>query len=208
MKKVLQFSLIILALLMCFDTDLYGQRRGKKKKKKPAKTTETDDYFDESGGFKHRLWYGGSFNLGFTGNNGTSQFNIGVAPMVGYKIFDKLSAGPRASLDYTFVKINCGNEAKNAQLTSYSIGAFARYKVFNNIFLHTEYELENEGGVLFSCVADNEKFREIKDNYYIGAGYNSGGQLGYEVYLLYNVLEPETSFNLPFSFRFGLTYGF
>lgn len=211
MKKVLQFSIMILALLLCFEADLYGQKRGKKKK-----SSKTDEYFDESGGFKHRLWYGGSFNLGFANNGFTSEFNLGVSPMVGYKVFEKLSVGPRLSLDYSFIKIRfTQNDIRNVQPVSYSFGAFARYKVFANLFLHTEYELQNEGRITndqnninFDNNGDILVRREIRDNYYIGAGYNSGGQFGYEIYLLYNLLEPENSPTIPISIRFGFTYGF
>lgn len=219
MKKILQFSLLIFALLMCFDSDLYGQRRGKKKKKKKSKTSKVDDYFDESGGFKHRLWYGGGGNLGFSGNGRVNSFVVGLSPMVGYKIFDELSVGPRLAFDVSFIRGQAATSTgiAKAQPLSYSFGVFGRYKIFNSIFTHIEYGLENnssvfvDGGGFLVLDGNGDVFveREVRDNFYLGLGYNSGGGLwGYEIYVLYNALAPENTINLPFDIRFGLTYNF
>ena len=56
MKKIIQLSLLIGALMLCFNIESSAQYGyGKKKKKK--KTVKNDEYFDESGGFAHKLWY-------------------------------------------------------------------------------------------------------------------------------------------------------
>ena len=42
-----------------------------------------------------------------------------------------------------------------------------------------------------------------------GAGYSDGnGVWGYEISLLYNVLQEENTLSLPLDFRFGITYNF
>ena len=210
MKRIVQLRLLVFALLLCFNTESYAQYGyGKKKKKKKEKVEKNDEYFDESGGFGHRLWYGGGFNLGFTGNNFRSLFQIGISPMVGYKIFDELSVGPRVSLQYNHFRLNLGGgNIEKANATSWGLGAFARYKVFQNFFAHAEYEYENAVGFF---LGNNEiiTVREKLNNYYLGAGYNSGnGIFGYEIYLLYNFNEREDTTNIPIDFRIGFTYNF
>jgi len=216
MKRILLLSLLSCLFCLTLSHDAAAQGRKKKKKKK---TSTVDKYFDESGSFSQRLWYGGSFNLGFSGNNQISIFNIGVSPMVGYKIIDNFSVGPRVSLQYTYVKGLASNLlVHRADLLSYSAGLFARYKIFPSIFAHVEYEYENDEVVFVETNGllawDNTRQeivtgRETRDNVFIGAGYNSGvGDFGYEILLLYNVLTPANAIDLPFSIRFGFTYRF
>ena len=155
----------ILALLLVFATTLSvsAQIKPSKKKttteqptesektdtdtsiKKKTSSKKTDQYFDESGGFKHRLWYGSSFNLGFSGANGSSLFSIGLTPMVGYKIIGGLSAGPRVGITYTSYKsYDTKNEISTVGLIDYSFGAFTRYKAFKNFFAQAEYEYQSQ----------------------------------------------------------------
>lgn len=185
------------------------------KKKTTAK--KTDQYFDESGGFKHRLWYGGSFNLNFDGDGQTySAFTIGLTPMIGYKIIGGLSAGPRLGFNYTKLKIqDNANQTIAVNLTDYTLGAFTRYKVFKNFFTHLEGDFNSyqipgsadQPGVLIKDVNGKPfTYREKKLSYYAGVGYNSGGLFGYEITALYNFTA--TKFQNPIDLRIGFTYNF
>lgn len=209
MKKILLFSLLALVFTAAFTNDAYAQ----KKKKKSSKT---DEYFDDSG-FANHLWYGGNFTLGFAGNTGSSQFTFGLAPMVGYKFWnDIMSVGPRVGFEFNSVKLQGNGRVYKAKPTSYSVGAFARIKPFDNFFAHFEYEHQSADSV----DPDGDGFIELNskgeilterlpfDNVYIGAGYNSGGLWAYEILLLYNATLPSTSFASPLVLRFGLTYKF
>lgn len=215
MKKILLFSLLTSILMLTFSLDVDAQSRKKKKKKKKK---EQDEYFDESGGFVHRLWYGGSFNLGFSGGNGNNAFNLGISPMVGYKITDSFSAGPRIGVDYYLIKgtDNQGN-IRNANLLSYSAGVFSRLKFLNMLFVHAEYEYQNReflvttasGFFLTEPNGDLSTERDGVTKLHGGLGYNANnGAFGFELYALWNFLEPEDSFNLPISIRAGFTYQF
>lgn len=216
MKRI--FLLSLLTCIFCFTLTNDAFAQGKKKNKKKSKTEKVDKYFDESGSIAQKLWYGGSFNLGFNGNGQINIFNIGVSPMVGYKIIDNFSVGPRVSFQYTYVKgLASDLLVHRTDLLSYSAGLFARYKFFPSIFAHLEYEYENDEFVVVQnglLAWDNSQQevvtgRESRDNAYIGAGFNSGvGDFGYEIVVLYNVLTPASSVELPFSLRFGLTYRF
>lgn len=187
------------------------------KKKTVAK--KTDQYFDEAGGFKHRLWYGGNFNLAFDGDGQSySLFTIGLTPMIGYKIIGGLSAGPRIGFNYSRLKINDNaNQTIGVNLTDYTLGGFARYKVFKNFFAHTEADFHSAqipgaAGQPWAIIKDvNGKpftYRDNRTNYYAGLGYNSGGLLGYEIMALYNFSVAKNSLQNPLELRFGFTYNF
>lgn len=198
MKKVLQFILPVFMLLAIAQNTATAQR------------SDTDRYFDESQGFTHRLWYGGGVILNFLSNNSVSAFTIGVSPLIGYKITDNFSVGPRFSLIYTNYRLQTGfDQVTSTNLFDYGIGAFSRYKLFRNFFIHLEYSADNEEIPFVNSSLELETERVVRDNAYVGAGYNDGnGIWGYDIYLLYNTLAPENNVRQPIEFRFGLTYNF
>ena len=198
MKKFFLFSFITLLFACAFTDDAYAQRRGKKKKKKSSKT---DEYFDESG-FANRLWYGGSvpFQIGGDGL-GNNALLIGLSPMVGYKINDFFSVGPRASIKYYEIYWP-GDNFKMLQL---GIGAFGRARIASSFFAQIEYETlqSNEISDLGTGVDISD------DNLYLGIGYHSpmGNAWGYEIMILFNFQE-EREDVVPIEYRAGLTYKF
>lgn len=224
MNKLLKLSFLLVFFSLCFaavdvDAQNYGRKKKKKKKKTP-KTEKTDDYFDESGNFASKLWYGGGFNLSFQGGAYYNAFNAGISPMVGYKIIGGLSAGPITGLQYYYVK-GTGSDGtiRKGNAVSWSVGLFARYKFLRTLFLHTEYGIQNNeyvwldgaGRILVHPVTlDVVTSREQQNNFYGGIGYNSGGDLlAFEMYILYNFIEPTVeTIDLPITLRFGVTYKF
>ncbi|MEY3050537.1 MAG: hypothetical protein RLY31_322 [Bacteroidota bacterium] len=227
MKRIVLLGLLTSSLLLLCQQDALAQQRGKKKK-----SSKTDEYFDDSG-FLNKLWYGGTLSLpNFFGGGEYNIFSTGIAPMVGYKVIgDMVSVGPRISLDYLYVRgfainqntFDLVRDSRGNPLTqkvntvSYSLGAFARAKVFRALFAHLEYENQHTRQVpvisnylIFDPVNDEiltEK--SIRNNVYVGAGYNTGsGLLGWELLLLYNLNAPENTIDLPFTFRIGLNYKF
>lgn len=213
MKKYLLFSLLALLFTACFSHDAFAQKKGKKKK-----SSKTDEYFDDSG-FLNKLWYGGNVNLGFAGGNTQSVFAFGLSPMVGYKLVgDLISVGPRVGFEYNHIRVTACNNCpvfKTSPL-SYSAGAFARVKPFDNFFGHFEYEHQSaestdpdrDGYIEIDQNGEIITARQPFDNVYVGAGYNSGGLFGYEILLLYNVNQPGNTVDSPFDIRFGFTYKF
>jgi hypothetical protein len=216
MSKIWKVSLLAIVVLLLNTIDAQAQRRTTTKKK-TTKKEKTDKYFDETGGFKHRLWYGGNFILNYSGGQGSSAFTIGATPMIGYKIIGGLSAGPRVGLIYTSYKgYDSQNQITKVGLTDYSVGAFARYKVFKNFFAHGEYgyaSTANIGVDQFDRVILDTNGKPLKDRQgrydaNVGIGYNSGGLIGYEIALLYNLNTPSNSIQQPFDIRIGFTYNF
>jgi hypothetical protein len=241
MNKLLKISYLALAFLFFCTLSLSAQIKPTNKKKtepEPAKeqqddystptsekkksTKKTDSYFDESGGFKHRLWYGGNLNLGLSSLNGGSLFSIGITPMIGYKIIGGLSAGPRLGINYTSIKASdTGGGVSSVSATDYSIGLFARYKVIQNFFAHTEFEYVNQefpqvfqdprGGLFIQLDASGKPLksqRASQNNTYAGLGYSSGDIFSYEIMILYNFNVPKNSFEQPITYRAGFTYKF
>jgi|AntRauTorckE5430_2_1112549.scaffolds.fasta_scaffold09306_2 hypothetical protein len=200
MRKILQFILPVFMLLAMTQNTVFAQR------------SDTDRYFDESQGFTHRLWYGGGVILNFLSTNGESAFTIGFSPLIGYKITENFSVGPRFSLIYTNYRLQTGfDQVTSTNLFDYGIGAFSRYKLFRSFFIHLEYGADNQELVNGYDSFNDELItsRAVRSNAFVGAGYNDGnGVWGYDIYLLYNTLAPENNVRLPIEFRFGLTYNF
>ena len=204
---------MVCAFTFIWSADLSAQRD-------KGSSDDVGSYFEEKGNFKSKLWYGGGFNLGFNSNGVVSVFNIGASPMVGYKIIEPFSIGPRVSTQITNYRGFSSNFSDDriykVTPVSYSFGAFARYKVFPLVFAHVEYEYERirfpdfQNGGLVVNNGEVVTFFQDLNNFYLGAGYNSAGGsgFGYEILVLYNVLEPSNSINFPISFRFGFTYNY
>lgn len=192
--------------------------------------SKVDRAFDNDGNFIDKLWFGGMLTPSFNGNGEVNQFAVGFAPMVGYKITDKLSIGPRINLNYTHIR-GTGFDGFNletfrANLLSNSFAVFGRYKILPAIFAHVEFEnqtLENYyvsqiqtiGGFFTQVARLDPSSKELltektkRNNGYVGLGYTTtGGLLNSEISVLYNFLEDPNSIRLPFEFRFGLNYNF
>ncbi len=159
--------------------------------------------------FKSNLWYGGSAGLGFQSFNSQSTFLIALYPMIGYKLLDNLSVGPRIGVAYQHLR-TLGTDLRVYKFNPIEIsgGLFARYKAFYNIFAHAEYEVASDKTPVLRAggVPALETF--IENNFYLGAGYTSGGQFSSEIYVLYNILEEGNTLQPPWSLRGGLTYNF
>ena len=158
--------------------------------------------------FAQRLWYGSGFSLGLSGSNGTSAISLGLSPMVGYKIVEPWSVGPRVSLNYTHFRARLfNNQIATANPMAWAVGVFTRVKVTSNLFAHLEYELAEDAFIQVDT-RDILVFRRQHGNTFIGAGYNSGGRTGSEIMLLFNITPPLEERLSPFELRFGFTRNF
>ncbi len=197
-SNILKVSTFLLVFLIGFSFNADAQRQTRTSKDK------VEDYFDEGGFGPHRLWYGGGIGLNFGGGGNSSQFNFSLSPMVGYKLTEKFSVGPRAELDYAHIRVGSGASREKYNLLNYAIGGFARYKVINPFFAHVEYQIESRAGV----DSIGETFRGSRDNFFVGGGYgSSGGLIGYEISILWNVIDDGSS-DIPLDYRIAFTYNF
>lgn len=187
-----------LILLLVLTLSLLHQEADAQRERAPQKSE-----------FAQKLWYGGNAGLGFQSFNGQSTFLIALYPMVGYKVTDQLSIGPRAGIAYQHIRtIGFDGRVYKFNPLELSGGVFARYKPLYNFFAHVEYEVASDKRAIsgFSGPPVIETF--IQNNFYVGAGYTSGGTISSEIYILYNVLEEGNTLQPPWSFRGGFAYNF
>lgn len=170
-----------------FTNDVHAQRR--------ARSVDTT-------GIMSKLWYGGNAGIGL----GTGYFYVSLAPMVGYKITDKFSVGPRVQMAYINRRVYRLNADRfRNQTFDFGLAAFARYKVFRAIFAHAEY-----GHLWYqNYVSSLDKNQwQNDDEALIGLGYLQGsGKFGYEILGLYRLTRNGLNQN-PFDIRVGFTYNF
>jgi hypothetical protein len=82
--------------------------------------------------FSDRLFFGGNFGLMF----GTITY-VEISPLVGYRITERLSAGPGVS--YIYLQDN----RFGLSTSIYGGRVFARYNITDYLFGHGEYEVLN-----------------------------------------------------------------
>lgn len=159
------------------------------------------------------LWYGGGFQLGFSSNSFESIFQIGISPMVGYKVTPWFSIGPRASVLYNAYSFNVGNDRESSNFFTYSGGVFARAKAFQQFFAHAEYNLEND--VIGLNPTTFDPIRRTRGVPYIGAGFvqggggfQGGGGVGFEIMILFPLIEREFINDSPYIIRSGINVNF
>jgi hypothetical protein len=207
-------SLFFAAFMMLLAAPSYAQKgtdgdtvEDPKPKKETASQRKKREKEEKS--LKNKLWYGGSFNLNFGGQNGLSAFTIGVTPMIGYKIWGPISLGPRIGVNYTALK---ESGLKTANLFDFEAGIFSRVKIWGPIFAHLEagnewsqYRQSYDSSTQKWTKGTQERF-----NQYVGLGYNNGnGGSGYDVVILYNFADQDINTNrLPIDFRIGFTWKF
>ena len=158
------------------------------------------------------IWYGAGATLGFSANQFSSLFRIGVAPMVGYKFNNFLSFGPRVSLVYNRYHseaFGSVDEFTDNSL-SWSAGLFARAKIYGSFFAHAEYSLLSEKDI-FTLNGQLFEDRTLRAIPFLGAGINQGGgpgSTGFEFLVLFRLTQPERLNDAPYEIRSGLTYNF
>jgi hypothetical protein len=207
------FKSIIIALfsamLLILCNSAEAQRsRIKSNKKAQERNIDDERQIERKNNQKliDQLWFGGSVNLFWTNQRGFSQFLFGIAPMVGYKVTDKLSFGPRIEIQYTAFKIQTGPDNNNT-FSNLNFGGFGfgRYKIFKKVFIHVESGITTQPILRTNAVGDPEFVRELRQPVFAGLGYSEGGT---EIYLLYDFNDPDRNLRFPLDYRFGFNYNF
>ncbi|MFK8162959.1 MAG: hypothetical protein AB8H12_10905 [Lewinella sp.] len=172
-------------------------------------STANDRGQDQRGdSFGQNLWFGTGAQLGFQGGNNTSFFQVGLSPIVGYKINNIISVGPRGSFAYNSYKEDFGNGEFKASFVTWSAGAFARAKIVFPFFAHIEYSLLNE---VQNFDANGDPVRSTRAIPFFGGGVSQGGQgggVGYEILILFRLSQADRIGDSPFEFRTGLNFNF
>jgi len=176
MNKTYVIISLFFALFMFDAIDSDAQRRTRTRER----TRERDRSADEDV-LQNKIWYG--FNLGNFGfSNG--GFSFSGKANVGYKIKDPFSAGLTSKFFYDVITIQ---NASDISLISYGLGAFARVKLIEGIFLHGEYNFssyDNDNRLQFG--GDRGSFTYPM----VGGGYESGyGDWTFGLMILFHIQE-------------------
>jgi hypothetical protein len=161
--------------------------------------------------FKERLVFGGGLGLQF----GTVTF-IEVSPVVGYRVTDRLEAG--IGLTYKYYKYKdfyfdqTTNNRFDLKSNIYGASLYTRFSIFENIFLHAEYErlrynyddIRIIGGQFI-----REPTHANVDGLFLGGGYKQRISSGAYFYImaLWDVIEdPLSPYKNPI-LRMGVLLG-
>jgi hypothetical protein len=124
---------------------------------------------------KDRLWFGGGVSLMF----GTVT-NLGVAPMVGYKIDQKGKWSAGLGLNYFYFKDT--RYVVPYESSNYGWSLFQRYRVIPQAFLHASFNSQNYE--IYNPFGDRFQ-REWVPFLMVGGGYAQ--QLGGNSYMLFQI---------------------
>lgn len=171
---------------------------------------------------KSKIIWGGGLSLSV----GTIT-NVGVSPVVGYRISDHLSAGISAGFQYVRIKdywevpnFNTNPvqyEYHPYKATVFSGGVWARYVIWKNIFAHAEYEHNFMSFKVYDVdFLNNNEIYSYNENYnapsiLLGAGYRQPvtENASFLITALYDVLQDKYSpYGNQVFFRFALNIGF
>jgi hypothetical protein len=153
---------------------------------------------------KERIVTGGGLGLAF----GSTQDFISVSPMIGYRVTERLLAGTGFTFRYTKYKYY----QPALTLTDWGFNPFLRYTIFNNIFLHTEYEYLNYE---FPTTPE-QSVRKAFNSFLAGGGFIQpiGDKAAFYITALYNFSYKEplpgqySPYYSPLILRAGISMGF
>ncbi len=155
---------------------------------------------------KDRIFFGGGATLSF--GNITL---VGASPIVGYKVNKRLAAG--MGVEYLYYREKWQRTGPVYQTSIYGANLFARYRISDKLFAHTEYGFTNWEIPVFDPVAYRYTTeRRNVPQLLLGGGYIQpiSQRSSFILMALYDVLyNPLTSVNQrPFIFRAGFNVGF
>jgi hypothetical protein len=219
MRKIV--PICVLACMSLLPQVLEAQTKTKKKTtedtetapSKSSKSAQSDDYFDESGDFKHRLQYMFHTNQSIFQIFG-SNFYLRLDPSVGYKINKWASAGLTGAVAYKYTRyVGPSNEPIILKAYDYNFGVYARAKLTNAFYLHSDYKLatyEEGDRIDPNNTSRILTLKQTTPELNFGAVYRSGtAGWGYEMMLLYDFLyKPTYLKRSPLDLKIGFTYNF
>jgi hypothetical protein len=146
-----------------------------------------------------RIVTGGGMGMGF----GNLQDFVSISPLIGYSITKRLVMGSGFTYRYTKFK----GITPNISFNDYSINPFARFTVYNGIFLQTEYEHLNYE----YYISQGEKGRSSFNSFLGGGGFMQpiGNRSSFFAMALYNFsYTASDSFNTPYTSPWIIRVGF
>ncbi len=212
-KQFILSAILILCGLGMQAQDVYTSS-GRTVKQSKKLQREKEKGFDPS-----RIIFGGGLGLGF----GTIT-SVAVAPVVGYRITDNFAAG--VSIGYTYMsikdywKISIPNSVPPSfeyhpyRSNIYSGGIWARYVIWRNIFVHTEYEHNFMSFREYYQEGSQIKYKNVKYDapaLLVGGGFRQplNDRVSFIIMGLYDVIQDQYSpYRNRLDLRIGVNVGF
>lgn len=190
MSRVIPF----LILVFIAATSLQAQSRKRESYDQSLKGTP----------LKERIVVGGGLGLSF----GSQQDFFSIAPLIGYRVTERMLAGTGVTYRYTKYKYY----TPAIKLIDYGFNPFVRYTIFKGIFVHAEYEYLNYE---FPTTA-SETVRMDYNSFLGGGGFLQpiGDKAAFYLVALYNFSYQDVQSNqyspytTPLIIRGGITFGF
>lgn len=207
MKKI-----FFLLCLFCSVAGVQAQNTynssGRKVAKKPVKQKGFD---------RDKLVLGGDFRF----NGGSGYLSAGLAPVVGYKVFNNFYAGVKIGYSYDRYRVDpnslpMGSETNLLTYNTFSGGIWARYLIWENIFVHTEFEYNIFDNYFIDDISGLLVKKRIEaPSALLGLGFRQpvSDRLSFNATILYDLLnDPNSYYTLSgkggFDFRLGILIGF
>lgn len=156
-----------------------------------------------------------NFGLGFSSYDDVNRFNISAAPAIGYRITEKLAAGPGISYAYSSYSLsgNPGyalnvNGDRSIKSNSIGVKAFAQYIVYKEFFVHAEYEVTKAELIDVDPASGYYTYHQTASTPLAGIGYRSylGENAAIDIVGLYNFDSTVYSLYPPLVLRFSFLF--
>jgi hypothetical protein len=215
MKKIIFTLLVSTLAVSSFAQQIYSSSG--KPLNENNKTTTDDD--EEKGFNPNNMVFGGGFTFGIGGG----VTNIGISPILGYRFTERFAAGIGLGYEYLSVKNFLTYQDQAGALRSYTLktsiysgSVWARYIIWQNVFLHVEPEmiLWNKVNKVYLSPTNGQLVEE-KDNLLVPRVLVGGGlrqpisdRVSFLATALYDIIQDPNSPYNGFDIRFGIVAGF
>ncbi|WP_276133327.1 hypothetical protein [Polluticoccus soli] len=214
MKKLLLIVFFIPLALSAMAQDTVYSSSGKPISQYRLKEQERE----QARGFdKNKLIFGGGFTFGASGG----LLVAGLSPVVGYRITDNFSAGIGLSYTYYQQKLAYSNRSGGTSIykfkTSFYTGSlWARYLIWQNVFVHAEPQISSWQRVTRDPYLDPNGQVQVEREQVLGPALYLGGgirqplseRMSFVGMALYDVLGNKNNPYNRFDIRFGVNVGF
>ena len=124
---------------------------------------------------KHKLFAGGSVNIGYGSGNGVSTFAIGALPEIGYTFKNWLDLGLAFNINYysgsEYIDLyDPSYDVPGYKATSYGAGIFARVHPFEQFFFQVQPEIDNYS-IKQTYLGITQKYFHTSTSYLTGIGW-------------------------------------
>lgn len=151
---------------------------------------------------RERIFLGGNIGLQISNINTM----VVVSPIIGYRLTSRLSPGIGLTYQY-YRDSGWANQSGFSAVTHiYGGSAFARYRIFPQLFAHVEFEALNLDSQMGFRTEPDRDSRFWEYNYFVGGGYRAflGGRTHINLMLLYNLNNSSVVYYQNPIFRIGV----